>query len=120
MHFHKAMNFIPSGEPMGPMHVLNIFKQPAQDDDDLVIKPLKGIFKGIWNDSDAVDRDGVNDDTKTVTEMQEDLCNGNVFLMVHGTVVNENGSVDKPGYLKAVLKPTADGEKFCEKKLDVS
>ena len=33
-------------------HVLNVYKAPGEDDDDLVVKPTKGIIKGIWDDGD--------------------------------------------------------------------
>ena len=120
IHFHKAAVFVMNDpdNPMGPQHVLNIFRAPAMDDVDLIIKPIQGIFKGIWDDADAVDRDGDNDDTFKITDKvtQESLCRGEVFLMVHGQMSDGN----LPGFIKAALQPTDSGEKFCEKKLKLS
>ena len=120
MHFHKAAAFVMNDpdNPMGPQHILNIFRAPAMDDANLVIKPIQGIFKGIWDDADAVDRDGDNDDTFKITDKitQESLCQGEVFLMVHGQT--PDGGL--PGFIKASLQPTDNGEKFCEKKLKLS
>ena len=49
MHFHKTAFFMMNNpdNPMGPQHILNIFKLPAMDDGNLVVKPIQGIFKGI-------------------------------------------------------------------------
>lgn len=120
MHFHKAAAFVANDpdNPMGPQHILNIFRAPAMDDGNLIIKPIQGIFKGIWDDSDAIDRDGDNDDTFKITDKvtQESLCQGEAFLMVHGQTP-EGGL---PGFIKASLQPTDNGEKFCEKKLKLS
>ena len=120
MHFHKAAAFVSNDldNPMGPQHVLNIFRAPAMDDSNLVIKPIQGIFKGIWDDEDAVDRAGDNDDTFKITDKvtQESLCQGEVFLMVHGQT--SDGGL--PGFIKTSLQPTDNGEKFCEKKLKLS
>ena len=120
MHFHKAASFMMNNpdNPMGPQHILNIFKLPAMDDDNLVVKPIQGTFKGIWDDSDAVDRDGENDDTFEITAevTQESLCQGETFLMVHGQT--PDGGL--PGFIKAAIQPTDAGEKFCEKKLKLS
>ena len=118
MHFHKADSFMANNpdNPMGPQHILNIFKKPAMDDDDLVIKPIQGIFSGIWDESDTVDRDGPNDDTFDITSevTQEALCQGETFLMVHGNIAG------LPGFIKASIQTTDEGDKFCEKKLHIS
>lgn len=118
MHFHNATSFMDGNpdNPMGPQHILNIFKKPAMDDDNLVVQPIQGIFSGIWDDSDAVDRPGHHDDTLSISakDTQEALCQGETFLMVHGNTVG------LPGFIKASIQPTDAGEKFCEKKLHLS
>lgn len=124
-HFHKAAKFVEGNRdnPMGPMHILNIFGQPGMDDDNLVIKPVQGILRGIWDDGDEMDRPGDNDDTFKITDdfVQESLCKNEVFLMVHGQVQNDNDdTISKPGFIKASLQLTDEGEKFCEKKLKIS
>jgi len=120
MHFHKTMDFMNENpdNPMGPQHILNIFRLPAMDDNNLVVKPIQGIFRGIWDASDTVDREGKNDDTFDITAevTQESLCQGETFLMVHGQT--HGGGL--PGFIKAAIQPTDAGEKFCEKKLDLS
>ena len=114
MHFHRATMFVNDdpNNPAGPRHILNIFKLPAQDDNDLKYNK-GGIFQGIWDESDTMDRDGENDDTYNITDelTQEILCNGEAFLMVHG---NTDGL---PGFIKASIQPTEDGEAFCEELL---
>ena len=124
MHIHKAAMFVDDNpdNPKGPMHVLNIFREPAMDDRDLVIKAVQQILRGIWDDGDAVDREGDHDDTFEVTSefIRECICKGELFLMVHGQTVDENGAVDgKPGFIKASIQPTAAGKAFCDKKLGV-
>ena len=118
MHFHKTASFMMGNpdNPMGPQHILNIFKLPAMDDNNLVIKPIQGIFRGFWDASDTVDRTGENDDTFDITaeDTQEILCQGETFLMVHGNTAG------LPGFIKAAIQPTDAGEKFCEKKLGLS
>lgn len=120
MHFHRAASFMMNNpdNPMGPEHILNIFKLPAMDDDHLVVKPTKGVFKGIWDESDTVDREGHHDDTYDISAeiTQETFCQGEAFLMVHGTA--PDGGL--PGFIKAAIQPTDAGEKFCEKKLKLS
>lgn len=118
MHFHQASFFIMgSDDPMGGQHILNIFKKPAMDDEHLIIKPIQGIFSGIWDESDAVSREGDhhNDTFDISAEVtQETLCQGEAFLMVHGNIAG------LPGFIKASIQPTDNGEKFCEKKLHLS
>ena len=119
MHFHNAnLGFINGNpdDPIGPQHILNIFKAPGQDDADLVVKAKKGILKGIWDKGDTTDRDpqpvGVgNDDTFDITDKatQEILCDGEAFLMIHGVL--PDGSL--PGFIKASIQPTKAGQNFC-------
>jgi hypothetical protein len=118
MHFHNATMFMMGNpdDPMGPQHILNIFKKPAMDDEHLVIQPIQGIFSGIWDDNDVEDREGHHDDTLDISAevIQEALCQGETFLMVHGNTAG------LPGFIKASIQPTDNGEKFCEKKLHLS
>ncbi len=91
-------------------HVLNVYKAPGHDDNDLVVKPTKGIIKGIWDDSDEnLTYDNHHNNSQTLTSQLAELCDGNLFTMIHG----DGGA----GVLKGFIEPTSDGDKIC-KKLD--
>ena len=90
-------------------HVLNVYKAPGEDDDNLVVKPTKGIIKGIWDDSDENQSYGGHNNSETLTSQLKNLCEGELFTMIHGV-----GGV---GVLKGDIESTSDGEKIC-KKLD--
>ncbi|NND86021.1 MAG: CHRD domain-containing protein [Nitrosopumilus sp.] len=88
-------------------HVLNVYKAPGEDDADLVVKPTKGFIKGIWDDGDENQSYGGHDNSETLTSQLKNLCDGNLFTMIHG-----DGGV---GVLRGDILPTSDGEKICEK-----
>ena len=88
-------------------HVLNVYKAPGQDDDDLVVKPTRGIIKGIWDDGDENQSYGGHNNSETLTSQLENLCSGKLFVMIHG----DNGT----GVLKGSIEPTRQGEKICDK-----
>ncbi len=101
----------------GP-HVLNVYKAPAQDDADLVVKPLKGVVKGIWDNGDANDLAPAgpsHNDSFVFTEVNPlnnkillaELCEGNIYANVHGT--GDQG----PGALRGNFEATDRGEKIC-------
>ena len=97
------------------MHVLNVFKAPAQDDDDVVIKPNKGVVRGLWDDGDEnlllgnpEIRDGP--DSVKLSSMLGELCLGNIYANIHGTTAS--GGSD-PGSLRGNFEPTDKGEKIC-------
>ena len=90
-------------------HVLNVYKAPGQDDDNLVVKPTKGIIKGVWDDSDENQSYGGHNNSETLTSQLMNLCNGNLFTMIHG----DGGA----GVLRGDIELTSNGEKIC-KKLD--
>lgn len=92
-------------------HVLNVYKAPGHDDDDLVVKPTKGIIKGIWDDSDEnLTYEDHHNNSQTFTSQLAELCDGNLFTMIHG----DGGA----GVLKGFIMPTSSGEKLCEKLVD--
>lgn len=90
-------------------HVLNVYKAPGEDDNDLVVKPTKGIIKGIWDDRDENQSYGGHNNSETLTSQLKNLCEGNLYTMIHG-----DGGV---GVLRGDIEPTSHGEKIC-KKLD--
>ena len=97
-------------EGTGGAHVLNVYKAPGEDDDDLVVKPTKGIIKGIWDDGDEnLTYDDHHNNSQTLTSQLKNLCDGNLFTMIHG----DGGA----GVLRGFTEPTSDGDKIC-KKLD--
>jgi len=96
-------------EGTGGAHVLNVYKAPGQDDIDLVVKPTKGIIKGVWDDSDENQSYGGHNNSETLTSQLKNLCDGNLFTMIHG----DGGA----GVLRGDIEPTSDGDKIC-KKLD--
>lgn len=96
-------------EGTGGAHVLNVYKAPGEDDGDLVVKPTRGIIKGIWDDGDVNHTYGGHNNSETLTSQLKNLCEGNLFTMIHG----DGGA----GVLKGFIEPTSDGEKIC-KKLD--
>jgi hypothetical protein len=110
-HIHKMTAGIVEN-PKGP-HQLNVFAHPGFDDSDVVIKPVQGIIKGIWDDGDENLSYGEPDNSHTLTENLQLLCEGKVFSAVHGDAEDTPGH--KAPYLKMLLEPTKDGEKVCKK-----
>lgn len=95
-------------EGTGGAHVLNVYKAPGEDDDDLVVKPTNGIIKGIWDDGDEnLTYSDHHNNSQTLTSQLKNLCEGNLFTMIHG----DGGA----GVLKGFIEPTSDGKKICEK-----
>ena len=91
----------------GP-HVLNVYKIPAQDDDDLVVKPNQGIVMGIWDDGDLSDGLPPGPASVPLSGVLDELCLGNIYVNVHGT--GDQG----PGALRGNLEPTKQGRRFCK------
>jgi len=98
LHFHESHH---------GAHVLNVYKAPGQDDDDLVVKPTRGIIKGIWDDGDENQSYGGHNNSETFTSQLENLCSGELFVMIHG----DGGA----GVLKGSIEPTKQGQKICHK-----
>ena len=114
LHIHK--NTLGTTEnPRGP-HQLNVFREPGFDDADLKIRPVQGVIKGIWDDGDENLSYGEPDNSHTLTENLELLCNGEIFSAGHGDVEDRPGH--KAPYIKMLLEPTKNGEKACKKILD--
>lgn len=91
IHFHNA----PPGVA-GP-HILNVFKLPRQDDEDLVIKPFAGKLGGVWDDGDE-NLEGAP--SLKLSDSIETLCSGNAYVNVH--------SVDHaPGVIRGQIEPTS-------------
>jgi hypothetical protein len=113
MHIHK--NTSPDGTPQNPKgpHQLNVFGNPGFDDSNVVIKPVQGIVKGIWTDADENLSYGEPNNSHTLTENLQLLCEGKIFSAVHGEFEDTPGH--KAPYLKMLLEPTKDGEKICKK-----
>ena len=107
VHFHDSTD--------GNAHVLNVYKAPGQDDNDLIVKPTKGIIKGIWDDSDVnTTYPDHHNWSVALSEKVEQLCNGDLFFAIHGTPI-DGAPADM--YLKGNIEPTKSGEKFCKKLL---
>jgi hypothetical protein len=98
LHFHESHH---------GAHVLNVYKAPGQDDNDLVVKPTEGIIQGIWDDGDENQSYGGHNNSETFTSQLENLCSGELFVMIHG----EGGA----GVLKGTIESNSHGEKICKK-----
>ena len=114
IHIHKMTNDDTSN-PKGP-HQLNVFGNPGFDDPQVVVKPVQGIVKGIWDDGDENLSYGEPNNSHTLTENLGLLCDGKVFSAVHGEL--EDRPDHKAPYVKMLLEPTKNGEKICQKILD--
>jgi hypothetical protein len=116
LHIHK--NTAPDGTPENPKgpHQLNVFREPAFDDDDVIVKPVQGVIRGIWDDGDENLSFGEPDNSHTLTENLELLCDGKIFSAGHGDVEDRPGH--KAPYIKMLLEPTKSGEKACKRILD--
>lgn len=103
VHLHDAA----LGDGVTGPHVLNVWKAPIEDDDQMRSIPALGIIKGIYDDSDVTPHDaGVHHGPSlTLTDKIGDLCNGDFYVMVH----------QGPGVLKGDAIPTKQGEKLCNK-----
>ncbi len=113
----------------GP-HVLNVQKAPAQDDGDLVLKPFKGVIRGIWDDGDKNYAAVMDPNTRqggdsvALTEVDPltskvplaELCKGNIYANVHGTITDDEGNAigADSGSLRGNLEATDRGEKICK------
>jgi len=103
LHIHK--NTLGTAEdPRGP-HQLNVFREPNFDDSDVVIKPVQGVIEGIWDDGDENLSFGEPDNSHTLTENIELLCNNNIFAAAHGDV--EDRADHKAPYIKMLLEAGA-------------
>lgn len=103
LHIHKNIDGT-SENPKGP-HVLDVYRAPTFGDADLVVLPVQGELRGIWDDGDH--------DPLTANNNIELLCSSQIFSAGHGDVE------DTPGhhapYVKMLLEPTKSGEKTCKK-----
>ena len=102
LHIHKMINDDVTN-PMGP-HVVDAFGNPGFKDSDVVIRPVQGIIKGIWDNGDLPS--GLTDNLGL-------LCEGKIFSAVHGDF--EDAPDHKAPYLKMLLESTKQGEKACNK-----
>lgn len=102
IHLHNAEPGV-AGE-----HVLNVYKAPAQDDDDLVIKPAKGVIRGLWDDNDLSEGLPAGPASEQFSDLLGELCDGNIYANVHGT--GDQG----PGALRGNFEATDRGEKICD------
>lgn len=105
-HIHKMTHSDENGLK-GP-HVLDVFGNPQFGDSDVVVKPIQGIVKGIWDDGDVP------------TKLSDNLdlfCEGKIFTAVHGELEDdkENNPGHKAPYVKMALEPTKQGNKICDK-----
>lgn len=99
----------------GP-HVLNIYKSPAQDDDNLKIFANKGQINGRW-DSEDINKNGLPDgpDTEPFDNNQLlELCEGKIYVNIHGTYPD---GMSDTGVLRGNFIPTRKGKKLCNKLL---
>jgi hypothetical protein len=110
-HIHK-MTAGTVEDPKGP-HQLNVFAHPGFDDSDVVVRPVQGIIKGVWDDGDENLSYGEPNNSHTLTENLQLLCEGKVFSAVHGDFEDMPGH--KAPYVKMLLKPTKDGDRVCNK-----
>ena len=110
-HIHKMTNGDVTN-PKGP-HQLNTFGNPGFDDSDVTIQPVQGIIAGIWDDGDENISYGEPNNSYTLTENLELLCEGKIFSAVHGEI--EDRPDHKAPYVKMVLEPTKQGNKICDK-----
>lgn len=111
LHIHK--NTTGTAENPKGSHQLNVYREPAFDDDDLVVRPAHGVLKGIWDDGDENLSYGEPDNSHKLSDNLQLLCDGQIFAAGHGDVE------DTPGhhapYIKMLLEPTKDGQKICDK-----
>ncbi len=103
IHIHKMNQDADVTNPMGP-HILDTFGNPQFGDSDVVVKPVQGILKGVWDDGDI---------PHALSENLDLLCDGRIFTAVHGE--EEDRADHKAPYMKMVLEPTKQGKKICGK-----
>ena len=83
-HLHSA-------EPgTNGQHVLNIFGEPSQDDDDLKVDFQNDRLRGSWEDSDAINPETgepfnqeSEETTKFLSDFQDELLEGELYAAVH-------------------------------------
>jgi len=103
LHIHKKTGGT-SENPTGP-HVLDVYRGPTFGDADLVVLPVQGELRGIWDDSDH--------DPLTANNNIELLCSSQIFSAGHGDVIDHD--THHAAYIKMVLEPTKEGDKVCKK-----
>ncbi|MGI9332641.1 MAG: CHRD domain-containing protein [Gammaproteobacteria bacterium] len=105
IHLHNA--------PVGRMgqHVLNVYKMPAQDDDDLVLMPNKGIVRGAWDNFDTSVGLAPGPASEPLYGFLDELCAGDIYVNIHGF----DSAARKPdtGALRGNLEPTRRGKRLC-------
>jgi len=105
LHIHK--NTLGTSEnPKGP-HVLDVYRAPQFGDADLVVLPVQGELRGIWDDGDH--------DPLTAEDNLERLCNSEIFAAGHGDFIDNTVTGHHAPYVKMLLEPTKQGEKACNK-----
>lgn len=105
LHIHKNTLGTPEN-PKGP-HVLDVYRAPQFGDADLVVLPVQGELRGIWDDGD---HDPLTDENNL-----ERLCNSEIFAAGHGDFIDDTPPGHHAPYIKMLLEPTKEGDKVCKK-----
>jgi hypothetical protein len=111
LHIHKN-TMGTTEDPKGP-HQLNVFRAPNFDDSDVVIQPTHGTITGVWSDADENTSYGEPDNSHTLTENLQLLCEGKIFAAAHGTIEDVPGH--NAPYLKMPFDLTEYGQETCKK-----
>jgi hypothetical protein len=109
IHFNNTDDF---DNPTGP-HRLNIFGEPGFDDNNSNIDPIDQTVSGIWDDGDENMNHGEPDNSYTLSNQLQNLCDGKIFYAVHGTEQDRPGH--KAAYMKTRFDLTTSGERACNK-----
>lgn len=92
---------IPGTDTAGTIHILNIFGAPRNDDADVMVDPVAGTIRGIWDVSDT-SAPGTPVPTLDITSQSviDTLLNGEAALFVH---TNEFSAAASGGSLNKVV-----------------
>lgn len=113
-HIHHESDTSDHNNPTGP-HQLNVFGNPGFDDSDVVLQPVQGIIRGVWTDSDENTSYGEPDNSHKLSDNLQLLCEGKVFVAVHGEAIDNPDTGHHAAYVKMSLEPTKYGESDCKR-----
>lgn len=116
IHVHQG----PEGQN-GP-HGLNIFGQPSEDDNNLLVDYEQNVIVGVWGNDDARDLNGDGDttdppETKPLSDLIDELEARQLYLQIHDVAADKLGT---PGTIRGQLDTSVTEPKASSQEIFVA